>query len=76
MRSYAAQIGTEVCWGSLRAVYRWAADESLARSTPVRILTARAGERHALVIAESINGRIIPTGSGRTVPVAALRRLL
>lgn len=75
MRTYAAQIGASVRWGPLADVSRWAAAESLERRAPVRILTARAGERQARVIAEAVNGQVVSTSSGRTVPLSTLRRL-
>jgi hypothetical protein len=72
MRSYFATQGKRVQEGGWQSVLIWANEQIQTDPTPVKILTARAGDRTARVVAEVTQegGRLIE--QGREVPLRSL----
>ena len=72
MRSYFATQGKRVHADGWQGVLMWAKEQIQNDPTPVKILTARAGDRTAKVVAEVTleGGRLIE--QGRQVPLRSL----
>jgi hypothetical protein len=69
MRSYFATQGKRVHTGGWQSVLMWANEQIQTDPTPVKILTARGGDRAARVVAEVTRegGRLIE--QGRQIPL-------
>ena len=72
MRTFVAIAPAEVVWGGWMDVCRWASEHSLGTSSPVKIATARGGDRSVRVIAEAVAGEVLLVRSGRVYPVRKL----
>lgn len=72
MRSYFATQGKRVHADGWQGVLTWANEQIQSDPTPVKILTARAGDRTARIVAEVTQegGRLIE--QGREVPLRSL----
>ena len=73
MRSYFATQGKRVQTGGWQSVLVWANEQIQIDPTPVKILTARAGDNTARIVAEVTKkgGRFIE--QGRSVSLRSLR---
>ena len=66
MRSYFAVHGEDVFQGGWVSVYLWAKQRT-ATNEPVKILTARGGEKNARIIAEVTLDNVRIIGNGRVM---------
>lgn len=74
MRTFFAKQGNKIHNDGLDAVVQWARESIKCDPTPVKIFTARAGEKEAKVICEvTPEGEYVIT-NGRTLPLKDLIR--
>ena len=71
MRSYFAVQGSEVYQGGLLSVYNWSRGRATT-TNPVKILTARGGERNARIVFEVTPEMVRVIKDGRYLPVREL----
>lgn len=71
MRSYFALQGKQIFQGDWLTVLDWARQNILLDPTPVKLFTARGGERNARVIAEITRDSETSIKDGRTLSLKA-----